>query len=212
MRRPTDPRRALSAAGLSAALVACLACAGCDLFKPATPETARGGTTIRVDLTDPDSTLATMARAIQRKATGLTAYTQTLSDPTVDGAAFNTVFDPAVANKFVNVPSTWSNQLESDFFGRLTAKWPEAYRLEWAEDEQNPDDPSAPLIRHRRYQLFRETAGGDTRIAVGFAKLTFRLSSGRYVVQEWEDHVDPAIGINPLDADDVTFTFRRLQP
>jgi hypothetical protein len=202
------------------ALLATLALAGalsgCDLFEPATPETGAGGPDIAIDLSDPDSTLVTMARAMQEKAEGLTAYMQTLSDPVTDGAAFRATFDAAVASQFPNPPAVWSNDLERAFYGYFIDYRPaDRYRLLWEVDEENPDDPSAtPRVLHRRYQVLALSSSSPpdtTRIAVGFATLTFANVSGRYVITTWDDRYDPSVGVNPADPDDRSFSWRRLE-
>jgi hypothetical protein len=190
---------------------------GCDLFTPAEPEIATNPTPpVNVDLSDPDSTLSTMARAMAAKVDGQSAYMQTLADPEIDGVAFTATFDPAVVALWTGAPpGTWTPDRERLFFGGFIGlRAGDEYLMRWEVDVTNPDDPqSDPRVLHRRYQVFAVSASGadTTRIAVGFATLTFQLTNGSYVIRLWEDRVDPSVGAAPDDDDDRTFSWRRLE-
>jgi len=81
---------------------------------------------------------------------------------------------------------------------------------EFARDEIN----AADAVLYRKYEVYAISADGNTtsRIAVGLADLFFRkISSNRWVIIRWQDHVDPTVGANPSDTDQLSMGARRLE-
>jgi len=194
--------------GLSAGLLL----GGCNLFQPRTPEPpSQGG--VQTNYSDPASTLATMARAIEAKAAGnsTSAYLGALADSLVSGDAQNFIayFDPAAVAAWQSVtgktpPLEWGPSLENLLFIHLPELSGNGYNFYWREDVQHPNDEDpAPGVKvlHRQYELTATPAAGGNveTLAIGYADLTFIKSSGgdRWVIARWQDRVDPAVGPNP---------------
>jgi hypothetical protein len=196
-------------------LLLALACgllfAGCDLFQPRTPEPpSQAG--VRIDYSEPDSTLATMARGIESKAgsNGRTAYLGGLADSSVgDGPNFNAFFDPAAVVIWQNVsgrnpPAEWGPGLEGQLYGYLPTLSSIGYSFFWLTDVEHPNDEDLSLnvkLLHRQYLLaaVAEEGGTPDTLAIGYADLTLTRSlvADKWVVWRWQDRVDPTVGPNP---------------
>jgi hypothetical protein len=77
----------------------------------------------------------------------------------------------------------------------------------------DPQPGDTEAILYRRYRVLATEQDGNTSIiAVGFADLTFaKISTDRWLITRWVDHVDPAVGANPLDPEQKTLGRRRLE-
>jgi hypothetical protein len=193
----------------------------CKLFRPASPETGGTSSLVLTNYTQPDSTLATMARGIKAKVNGTDAYLGGIADTSRDGRAFRAGFDPAIVARYTSqagslpIPDPWSTDLERTFFFNFVQYRSTPYTMTWAPDPANPLDDLGPdaAVIHRAYLVTtHQDDGTDPTIAVGFADLFFvRTAAGRWVIVGWGDRVDPAAGgANPSDPEKVCFGWRRL--
>ena len=193
----------------------------CDLFRPATPERGGTGNVILTNYTDPDSTLATMARGMAAKADGRDAYMGGVADTIRDSRSFTATFDPAVLARYNSQPNAvpgydpWTTDLERTVFLNFIQYKSGEYAMTWGPDTFNPIDDRQPdsAVLHRSYQITARLDPTTTLIiAVGYADLTFvRTASGRWAITRWDDRVDPAYGgANPSNPDQVPYGWRRL--
>jgi hypothetical protein len=212
----TRQSRHLARAGLALGLLAVLL-AGCDLFKPASPEAGGGGSTLLPSYAAPESCLRYMQVGIERKDNvGQDAYLGAMADTTTDGAGFHAFFDPAVWNAYTGIkPTDWDLRHEATFLSVFIRLRAEPYEMRWLPDEFHPHDDDLDgdhKILHRRYTVRALQSTGDSLlIAVGYADLYFtRISAARWALTRWEDRVDPDVGAQPADPLQQTFGSRRL--
>lgn len=205
---------------------------GCDgLFKPRTPQPP-SSPGVPVDYSSIEATLETMNQALQAKASSnaLTAWIGALAT-TNDGLPFQADYDDGVLARWISLnsgksaPTPWALANENNFYSNFVVNAsPQAadYVLIWDVDQQHPnDDEQGPgngysdkVLTHKHYLVLAEFANGsipDT-VAVGFADLTFIHANigSRWVISDWADRVDPAVGVNPDNKAWVSFTQRRL--
>jgi len=198
--------------GLLAVLVA-----GCDLFKPATPELGGGGSTLLPNYSEPESCLRYMQEGVRlkEKSGGREAYLGALADTTKDGRGFHAFFDQAVWNAYAATrPADWDLALESDFLSRFFQSFGDEYEMRWLPDESFPhdDDFGDSRILHRRYEVWAlRPSTTDLLFTVGYADLYFsRISPSRWALTRWQDRVAPEAGFPPTDPDQQCFGHRRL--
>jgi len=212
--RASRPLRAGLALGLLAVLVA-----GCELFKPASPEVGGGGSTLLPRYDTPDSCLRYMQIGIEQKNDlGKSAYLGALADTTTDGLGFHAFFDPAVWNAYVGIrPADWNLDYEAQFLPLFYNVKLDLYEMKWLPDEVYPYDYLSPegdrMILRRRYEVraLQHSPVDTLLITVGYADLYFaRISASRWALYRWQDRVDPAVGAQPADGDHRTFGYRRL--
>lgn len=188
----------------------------CHLFRPAVPEQGGVGGSVPTDYRDPDSTLKTLALALEDKGrrNGLSAYLAGLADSATDGRAFRAFFDPAVLARFQagQIPPVWDATYERNFYNNFTTFRTGEYGVHWFPDDPNPDQIETDRATlHRRLEIYERTDSGDSLlISVGFADLDF-IRSTRWVITRWQDRVDPTRGANPRNPDEVSYGFRRLE-
>jgi hypothetical protein len=215
-RRTSRPLCAGLAIGLLAVLVA-----GCDLFKPASPEAGSGEFTILPNYTSPESCLEYMRIGIERKDNvGQDAYLGALADTTTDGVGFHAFFDLAVWNAYTGPkPADWGLAHEAQFLSTFIRAYGDPYKMEWLEDMDYPianeDKGEKSRILRRRYKVWalRQSTADTLLIAVGYTELHFTwISASRWALIRWQDRVDPAVGAQPSGAaaDQQTFGSRRL--
>ncbi len=197
---------------------------GCDLFKPRVPQrpTQAGVLTSYVE---PDSTLATLARAIEAKggSNALSAYLGGLAGNTTDGQDFNAVLDAAAVARWASVtgrqpPGAWGVALEERLFGHLPSLSGKNFVFDWLQDVQHPNDdelgPNSKIV-HKQYMLraIPEAAGVVDTLVIGYADLTFlhSLTTDKWVIAVWSDRVDPAVGANPINQNMLSYSARRLE-
>jgi hypothetical protein len=208
-------------AGLALGILGVLL-AGCNLFKPASPEIGGSGATLLTDYSLPDSCLRYMQVGIERKDNaGQVAYIGALADSTRDGVGFHAFFDLAVWNAYKGAggtpPADWDLQHESDqFFPTFIRLYSDPYEMKWLPDEFNPHDVDNgdSRILHRRYEVraVRQSTADTLLIAVGYADLYFsRISASRWALTRWEDRVAPDVGVQPADPVQQTIGSRRLR-
>lgn len=193
---------------------------GCRLFEPEVAEPPGTGSSILTNFSEPESTLATVSRAFAARVSGADTYLDCLAN--TDELGFSAVFDPAVLATFTGQPpSGWDISYERAFYDHFDDKFSGRDSLAWREIDDDPDpdpDPNQPdrRVLNRKYEAWeikRSTDGTVThrRMAVGYATLTFARAAGRWVILVWNDRVDPTVGVNPLEDDDRTFSWRRLE-
>jgi hypothetical protein len=189
---------------------------GCDYFRPAEPEPPPPGTVVLPDYSHPDSTLATIARAIADKGqtNGSSVYAGAFAESTSSSTpAYHQFFWPEDAADWQGLGRTvpdWTLPLELIFYNQVINLRSDLYHLEWAPDPPNPDDfrPDQAFI-HRRYVLTTATGDGtvSSTLAVGYADLTMALGpDGAWRIVIWQDRRDPAVA----DPEAVTLGRRRL--
>jgi hypothetical protein len=202
-----------SSIAASVALIALLA--GCDFFRPAQPE-APTMAAFLPDYRDPDSTLATIGRAIADKGVtiGGTAYDGAFADSTTSSspAAFHQFFSPEdLASWNGTVPPDWGFELEQHFYTSFIRLRPDGYNVAWVRDTLNPDDVDVGAgvgTIHRHYFITTHSASGpQTSVqAIGFADLRMlRFSDGNWRIVLWNDRRDIR-----ADPNDPTLGRRRL--
>ncbi len=191
-----QPRRWAWGVGLAAALLL----GGCNLFQPRTAVPPSSGG-LKTDYSSPEATLGTMAGAIEAKAPGSTssAYMNALADSIGSG---DLVAWHNVTNR--DPPALWGRDLERQLFNTLQNLSTDPFTFVWNEDVQhpNPDFPSPGVeVLHKQYVLTAtpEAGGNTVTLVTGYADLTFIKSKDgqRWVIERWQDRVDPAVGPNP---------------
>jgi hypothetical protein len=205
---------------------------GCDgLFKPRTPEPP-SSPGVPVDYSSIEATLETMNQALQAKTSSnaRSAWTGALATAN-DGLPFKADYDDGVLAKWISLnsgksaPSPWTaTPYEDNFYSNFVlnaSPQAQVYELFWETDQQHPNDEdqgpgtgySEKKVTHKHYLVLAEFENGraDT-VAVGFADLTFIHANigSRWVIADWADRVDPAVGVNPDNKAWVSFTQRRL--
>jgi hypothetical protein len=207
-RQASRPLRAGLVLGLLAVLVA-----GCDLFKPATPEVVTSGCTLLASYALPESCLLYMQIGIEHKDDcGKGVYLGALTD------GFRADFDLAVWNAYADTrPAEWDLSFEGEFVSRFIQAYPYPYRMEWLEDPDYPianeDKGDQSRVLHRHYKVWaRKPTADSLLIAAGYAKLTFtKVPAAGWALALWEDRVDPDAGFPPTDPDQQSFGQRRLE-
>jgi hypothetical protein len=199
-----------------------LVVAGCENpFTPSKPQLPNDSSSLRVDYSRPDSTLATIARAFSARGTdGQQAYFDAIADSTSPATfefyafAAPTVVDAWEAENPSLTPPTWAHALEQHFYGYMTGLDTRAYVFTWDQDLLSSSDPpeddvNGLALKHRHYALSAHATPLDT-IAVGYADLYFQKINGNWLLYRWEDRIDPAYGLHPANPDNITMGRRRL--
>ncbi len=215
-------RRALLLASLSLTLLALCGCR--NPFRPANPEPSAGGG-VTQDYSTPNKVLDTITAALADKGqSGAAAYANAFADSTqILERAFYAFHWPAAvdawrAASLRDPPNPWDLTLERAFYDYLVGYRPTAnYTLTWADDLTSESDdiegttPGYAVI-HRRYVLYTSTSETDISvIAVGYADIHLYKSNGRWFIFLWQDRVDPEIGVNPSDLEQLSLGARRLE-
>lgn len=210
---------------LSALTLALMATSGCsNPFTPASPEPpAPGGVT--EDFSTPAKLLDTITGAIADKGQGgASAYANAFADSTQGSErAFYAFHWPAAVDAWRAVslrdpPEPWDLTLERAFYQYLVGYRPTAsYTMTWNDDPTSESDDieiTAPglAVIHRRYILFTSTSDTDIAvIAIGYADLYLYKANGRWFIYRWQDRIDPDIGVNPADPEQLSMGARRLE-
>jgi hypothetical protein len=203
---------------VAAALALAWGAAGCNYFKAAQPE-APTEAPFTPSYVTAEATLETIAEAVADKAVtiGLTAYLGAFAESTsVSTPAYYATFWSTDAASWVasghTVPD-WTIREEKNFYIKLANLQDAPYELQWAPDNDQPDDESNPDVFHwHRHYLLRtlDNAGnGISTQAIGFADLTIvRYPDGNWRIARWDDRLDPAA--DPNDPEQMTIGRRRL--
>ncbi len=177
------------------ALAACaLIAAGCGLFDTAQPESPDSNPGIPPSFSVPESTLATLERAVESRSAS--NYGLCLTDSLgLQEPGFYASFDPADLAAWLQEgnpdPGIWTRERELTFFPQFLAFDPNNfYTVTLTQDPVRPDvDLNATTrILNRRYRVF---AGGNP-VAAGSAGLTMASVglSGDWKIRFWEDRRD----------------------
>ena len=188
-------RRKPLLAPLAALLVAL---SGCGMFSTRPAEApGGGGPGVPPNFTTPDSTLATIARAIHDRST--TNFGLALADTLIELREFHAVFDPAdliewTSSGHPDYPHDWRRTDELTLFPQFVANFPDQlYDTYFFVDEDrggkiNVGGPTQMEIWNMHYRVW----AGTTPVAAGSAGLTFERVglSGEYKLTYWDDHRD----------------------
>ncbi len=187
---------------------------GCrGLFTPVIPERPVGPPII-LNYRSPEATLRTMAQGMQAKDLGAAAWVGAFGDS--DGFGFYHIFDPDdVRVCDCLAPTAWRASQEQQFYLEFLKLSTSAdYVAVFDSVDATPDPPPRDdqAILYRRYRVLASEQDGNTSvIAVGFADLTFKFAADRWLITRWVDHVDPNVGVNPIDPEQLTLGRRRLE-
>jgi len=197
------------------------ALSGCQgLFKPAIPEPP-SGPPVQNDYSSPEATLRTMAEGMAAKGQGSDAWLGAFADTAKIEFGYHQIFDPNVLAGFVQSggddPGDWQWKEESLFFPEFISGVHTSDTFEAKFDSLDfPQDPPAEAdlaVLYRSYKIVAKPVDSpdSTIIAIGTADLTFRRTrTSEWLIVRWVDHVDPAVGLNPKDPEQVTLGRRRL--
>lgn len=211
-------RRAVPA--LLAALA--LAVAGCaNPFTPATPEPPDENGVVQ-DYSTPAKLLSTLAAAIESKGpAGRLAWTDAMADSTGPSTrAFYAFHDARVLSAWklstpVAPPDPWDLELEKRFYDRFIALYNGAYVMVFETDNTSPtdvvDETAGTALLHRKYYVAADVSGAAAVFAIGYVDLNLVKYQDRWFVTRWQDRLDPLIGVDPADPDNVTLGWRRLE-
>jgi hypothetical protein len=192
---------------------------GCDLFQPADPAPPVGPG-ITVNYSDPDQTLETLAKGVEAKGSGQSAYTGAFADSTVDSVPYYASFDPELVRRYEapgrRVP-TWNLDSERHFFVDLAGLRSENYSMRWSTDQRqlsdDRDNEAGTATLYRRYEIFAIAPDGTSLgyVVLGLATIGFqRVSPGRWAIVRWDDLVDPYTDTSGNDPYNLTMGARRL--
>jgi hypothetical protein len=191
-------------------------------FKPADPELPDANAVLE-DFSWPDSVLDTMDRALETRSTsGASAYMRAFAESTQFGdRAFRAYYDGAVKSNWqsstqLTAPEPWDVKLEQNLHTSIAGLRPSySYRWEWGRDDASPnnEDPSAAdtVLYHQHYELWASDGNTEQRIVVGFVDLSFQKKDGRWSLFRWVDRVDPLVGVTPVQTDERTMSWWRLE-
>jgi hypothetical protein len=225
MKRPSGHRlRHLAVLAIGWCMMTGGVFSGCrGLFTPAIPKPPTGPPIV-VNYRTPEATLGTMRQGIAAKGQGASAWLGAFPDSLrpEDGPGYHQFFDSADKSFFegacqCQAPPDWRTSQEQDFYLSLIDVRPgDEYRIDFVPDPTSPDpDPGdTQVLLHRHYVLLANSPDGNSSliIAIGFADLTFsKVVGDRWLITKWDDHVDPAVGVNPSDPYQLSLGRRRLE-
>jgi hypothetical protein len=195
---------------------------GCrGLFTPSVPEPPSGPPLV-VNYNTVLGTLNTMAAGIARKSQdGSSAYLGAFSDGSISGSAiYKQTFDPGVIQRCNQTAgcsvSVWDYGEEVGFYAYLIGLRPtNTYTLNWQIDVARPDPPSDGVTAeiHRHYQVVTLAPDGNTTdvVAIGYADMIFTKIASKWQITQWDDRVDPLIGVYPTNPEQLSLGARRLE-
>jgi hypothetical protein len=175
-----------------------LACAGCGLFSTRTPDPPDNtGPGVQPNFTSPESTLATLTRAIHDR--DITNFGQALADTLLEGRDFHAAYDPADIIEWQNQGHPtyivdWRRSNELAFFPQFVANFPDnRYDTYFTIDNDrggiiNLGGPTQQVIYNLHYRVW----AGTTPVAAGTAGITFERVglATDYKITYWDDHRD----------------------
>jgi len=177
------------------ALAFTLAASGCGLFDTAQPEPPTGDVGLPPNFTHPESTLATLERAVETRSAS--NYSLCLTDSLgLQEPGFYASPDPADLASWLQAgnpdPGVWTRERELTFFPQFIAYNPNAfYEVTFTQDPARVDvDLTNVQVLNRRYRVF--AAGSPVAAgAAGFTIARVGLST-EWKITYWEDHRDTA--------------------
>lgn len=199
-----------------------LALAGCtNPFAPAQPVPPSSGGIVE-DYSTTARLLSTLVAAVQAKGpAGRQAWVNAMADSTGPGTrAFYAFADPQVLSKWnlnapVDAPDPWDLELEKLFYDKFTGLFPYDYAMSFDPDLTSPsdeiDDVAGTALLHRKYYVAAGAPSGSIWIAIGYVDLYLVKYDGRWWVTRWQDRLDPQVGVDPTDPQNVTLGWRRFE-
>jgi hypothetical protein len=193
-----NDRRPTTGLALALLLSLLLSAAGCGLFSTRPPDPPDAGGGIPPNFALPESTLATLARAVHDRAAS--DFGQCLADTVLEQREFHADFDPADLAFYLQTHSTapadWRREDELTFFNQFVANFPDSkYDTYFFVDNDrggitNIGGPTQKQIWNMHYRVW----AGNISVVAGSAGLTFeRIGLGSdYKITFWEDHRDTA--------------------
>jgi hypothetical protein len=169
---------------------------GCDHSHP-TEEETQPMDPLPPNFSSPDSTLASLARAIHYRSTA--NFGRAFADTLIELREFHAVFDSNDVIEWVSAghstyPSDWRRSDEVSFFPNFVASYPDAfYDTYFTVDASRGGKivvggPTQMEIWNMHYRVW----AGPTPVAAGSAGLTFERVGlgGEFKLTYWEDHRD----------------------
>ena len=179
-------------------LLLLLVAPGCDHSHPTEDEIVAVDP-LPPNFSSPDSTLASLARAIHYRST--TNYGLAFADTITENRGFHAVFDPNDILEWVSAghstyPADWRREDELAFFPNFVASYPDAfYDTYFTVDDSRGGKivvggPTHMEIWNMHYRVW----AGTTPVAAGSAALTFETvgysTQNEYKLTYWDDHRD----------------------
>lgn len=175
----------------------------------------------RYSYATPEETLESIATALANRSSAAAGYLGAFADSTGPGTpAYHHDFDPADVAAFESgcgcqAPGDWGFSQESAFLTPfLNVRPADRYTAVFETLDEYPDPPplATEALLARRYRVIATDANEEASvIAIGFAEVRFKKVAGdRWLITRWVDHLDPGIGPNPVDPNQVTLGRRRL--
>jgi hypothetical protein len=174
-----------------------LSCTGCGLFSTKTPDPPVNTIGVPPNFTSPESTLATLTRAIHDR--DITNFGQALADTLLEGREFHAAYDPADIIEWQNQGHPtyivdWRRGNELAFFPQFVANFPDNfYDTYFTIDNDrggiiNIGGPTQQVIYNLHYRVW----AGTTPVAAGTAGITFERVglATDYKITYWDDHRD----------------------
>jgi hypothetical protein len=193
---------------------------GCNYFKPTQPEAPSGEQTFVPNYSDPDSTLATIAKSIGDKGRtiGGVAYSNAFADSSTAGgfAGYHQFYDKLDVASWESASGRkapeWGFEQEQSFYNGFVQLRGDPFVCTWAPDDLNPDEVTSNVVTiHRHYLIVSQAVDGTQTsfLARGYADLRMlRFPDGLWRIVLWNDRRDP--DAEPGDQEQVTLGFRRL--
>jgi len=215
----TPRLRRLAVAAFAALALAHAGCA--NPFAPATPEPP-DPSGITPDYSSPEKLINTLAEALANKGpAGRLAWADAMADSVGgDPRAFYAYQDPRVLSAWllsspVAPPDPWGLEEERRFYDWFVARYDGEYSMVWADDNDSPrdeiDESAGTALLHRQYYVAATPSTTTLIIAIGYVDLYMARYDGRWFVTRWQDRLDPLIGVDPVDQDNRTLGWRRME-
>lgn len=169
---------------------------GCGLFSTRSPEGPGGGPGIATNFSLPESTLATLQRAVHERST--LVYGQCLADTSLEQRDFHATFDVSDILAFEQSgqtpPADWTREQELTFFPQFVAyltnaKYDTYFTLDTGNGAINDvGGPTQKKIYYEHYRVF----SGASPVCAGAAYISFERVGGstEYKITFWEDRRD----------------------
>jgi hypothetical protein len=182
---------------LLALALATLGTAGCGLFSTGVPDPPFVDAGIPPNFTTPESTLATIARAIGSRSA--TNYGQALADTILESREFHAAFDPADIAVYLqthpSAPADWRREAELSFFNQFVANFEQRYDTYFFVDEERGGIIDIGGATQKKiYNMHYRVWAGSNAVVAGSAGINFERVGlgGEYKITYWEDHRDTA--------------------
>jgi hypothetical protein len=152
---------------------------------------------------------------------GLRDYASLLCDSTGPATpAFHALNDPAVLHQWLIVENApWVDPTDLAMERLLYQAIHYSYSQEWliwSADRASPADQidyrAGRATLYRSYRLEVVLPGTRTRHVISIGKATLQMirEGSRWQLRQWNDRVDPAVGLTSVDSDHYPLGWRRL--